>query len=114
MFSAPRRALLDSHHSAGAPIAAVAHHPGMPADCRRPWRMPPHGALQEIEKMPLFMTKDPTAEEVAASPDLQAMQVRSTSFLQCWPGLALPYVTYRHLTSPTVPRRGHCCPRHVS
>lgn len=29
---------------------------------------------EEIEKMPLFMTKNPTAEQVAASPDLQAMQ----------------------------------------
>jgi hypothetical protein len=30
--------------------------------------------LQELEKIPLFMTKQPTAEQIAASPDLQAMQ----------------------------------------
>lgn len=31
-------------------------------------------SLQELDKIPLFMTKQPTQADIDASPDLQAMQ----------------------------------------
>ncbi|XP_072023818.1 tetratricopeptide repeat protein 4-like [Amphiura filiformis] len=43
---------------------------------RKPYKggLDPDNWREEIEKIPIFMTKPPTEEDIAASPDLQALQ----------------------------------------